>query len=107
SFRQHNITIKIILNNISVVSDFGFACWRVTFSLYAQRKTNEKERAPRSGTLRVPCDAHSMAALRNSSLRSSNSPRLSRHSAAFLGAFEGEFSTARGLQNSAFKIQCF
>jgi hypothetical protein len=92
------------LNNISVVSDFGFACWRVTFSLYAQRKTNEKGR---SGTLRVPCDARQMAALRNSSLRSSNSSRLTRHLAALLGAFEGEFSTARGSQNSAFKIQCF
>jgi len=77
-------------NKIVLIALFGFACWRVTFSLYAQRKTNEKERAPRSGTLRVPCDARQTAALRNSSLRSSNSPRLIRHSAALLGAFEGE-----------------
>jgi hypothetical protein len=45
-----------------------------------------------------------MAALRNSSLRSSNSPRLTRHLAALLGAFEGEVSTARDSKNIAFKI---
>jgi hypothetical protein len=44
-----------------------------------------------------------MAALRNSSLRSSNSPRLTRHSAALLGAFEGVFNAARNSKSLRLK----
>src|SRR5690606_36043071 len=67
---------------------------RDTYFCVPKNKSPTK-RAPRFGTLRVPCDARQTAALRNSSLRSSNSPRLTRHFAALLGAFEGGFSTAR------------
>src|SRR5690606_17611564 len=98
------ILIRISLSVL--VSGCGFACWRVTYFCMPKNKSPTK-RAPRSVTLRVPCDARQMAALRNSSLRSSDSPRLSRHFAALLGAFEGEFSTAQNSGNLAFKIQCF